>query len=361
MKYYYILLMENKCNLNSITNKNEFNPNNIHYFCDISTNSYSDWCVDNTFIVFKSFNNILYLIYSTDDDSIISYDLEKKQIINEIKNSHKETINNFRHYFDKKNKRDLILSISMKKNNIRVWNVNNIKCLANILNINNNGFLCSASFLKNKEEIYIITSHISFDTGISEPIKIFNFNGQKINTIKNSKEPTYFIDIYYENKNNQQEIYIISGNKGFIKSYNYKNNEIYYKYQDNNENNNVNFNINTYESIVINDNEKIIKLIGSNREGKILVWNFHSGLILNKIIIEYRCFNGISLWENDYLFAGCDDDSIKLIDLKSNKIVKSFEGHNKSVSTVKTTMHSQYGKCLLSQGDEDDQIKLWII
>jgi len=40
-------------------------------------------------------------------------------MIKEIKNYHNEYINNFRHYLDKINKRDLIISISPDDSNIR--------------------------------------------------------------------------------------------------------------------------------------------------------------------------------------------------------------------------------------------------
>ena len=44
--------------------------------------------IDNTFAVFNSINNILYLIYSDINRSMISYDLNNKRKINEIKNIH---------------------------------------------------------------------------------------------------------------------------------------------------------------------------------------------------------------------------------------------------------------------------------
>ena len=54
-----------------------------------------------------------------------------------MKNSHNEYITNFRHYLDEIKKRDLIMSVSKKENNIRIWNENNWECMQNITNINN--------------------------------------------------------------------------------------------------------------------------------------------------------------------------------------------------------------------------------
>ena len=54
-----------------------------------------------------------------------------------------------------------------------------------------------------------------------------------------------------------------------------------------------------------------------------------------------------------------EDKKIKLIDLKIGRIINELTGHSKDVLTIKTINHPKYGKCLISQGLEDDQIKLW--
>ena len=92
---------------------------------------------------------IFYIIYTNENRSIISYDLINNKKINEIKNAHSELITNLRHYSDKINKRDLIISISSKNNNIKLWNINTFECLLNLENINNNGLLFSACFFNN--------------------------------------------------------------------------------------------------------------------------------------------------------------------------------------------------------------------
>ena len=41
------------------------------------------------------------------------------------------------------------------------------------------------------------------------------------------------------------------------------------------------------------------------------------------------------LWDNDFLFVGCEDKNIKLIDLKNEKIIKNLVGHDKDVINPK--------------------------
>ena len=44
---------------------------------------------------------------------------------------------------------------------IIIYNVNNWECIQNFTNINNVGWLCSACFLKENNQIYIISSNFN--------------------------------------------------------------------------------------------------------------------------------------------------------------------------------------------------------
>ena len=70
---------------------------------------------------------------------------------------------------------------------------------------------------------------------------------------------------------------------------------------------------------------------------------------------------GICLWDDNYLFVGCSDKTIKLIELNNGFIVNSLTSHENKVITVKKINHPKYGKCLISQNLGKGKIKLWII
>ena len=120
---------------------------NIKLLKEIKTDSYACTNLDNIFTVFKSINNILYLIYSNKDNSIMSYDLINEKIISEIKNSHNQNISNLRHFLDKINNKDLLMSISFRDNNLKLWNIDNLECILNLSKVNKNRFLDSAWFM----------------------------------------------------------------------------------------------------------------------------------------------------------------------------------------------------------------------
>jgi WD40 repeat protein len=332
--------------ISKLKNCNSINPENIEKLAEIKNHSYTSMDLDNTFTVFRTINDILYLIYSTESKSIICYDLENQKIINKVKKSHNEYITNFKYYFDNINKRDLLMSISKEDNNIRVWNVNNWECLCNLKNINKTGLLYSACLLNDKQN-YIITSNYSIELN-SEPIKVFDFRGNKIKEIDGSNEDILYIDSYYDK--NLSKSYIITGNINYVKSYDFIQNKLYFKYCDNSNT--------SHNSIIIKNDEYIVKLIESSYDGNIRIWNFHSGLLLDKIKINEEGLRSICLWHNHFLFVSCEEKIIKLIELKKKIIMKNLEGHTSEVLCLKKLNHSQFGECLISQ-DYDNNIILW--
>ena len=135
------------------------------------------------------------VIYTNNNKSIIVFDIINEQKINEIKYAHNNTINNFRHYSDIKNNRDLFISISSKDANIKMWNVNNFDCLLNLRKIYSDGCLFSACFLKDKNKSYILSSKYNCEFNL-EQIKVFDFQGKKSKSINKSADKTLFIDSY---------------------------------------------------------------------------------------------------------------------------------------------------------------------
>ena len=323
-------------------------PPDLKLLCELTKNSYGSFDLDNTFATFKSINNFLLLVYSTKLGSLICYDLINFTKIIEIKNSNKNNITNIRHFLDAKNKRDLIISISDRNNNLKLWNVNNWECIIDISHVNTVGLLCSACNLNENNNIYIITSNCNI-IGESEKIKIFDLEGKIINQINDSNENIYYLDTLYDTKN--KKIYLLTGNMNYIKSYDYYKNNLYHKYFDNESG--------IHISIKINEINNLFTLVESCTYGLIRIWNFHSAELLNKIKIDNDWIFGICLWDKNYVFVACKYKLIKLVNLEKGIIEKNLEGHNSGVFTIQKLEHPKFGKCLISQGYEDDQIKLW--
>ena len=333
-------------------NKNRLNTEeiNITFKEDIVHDCYINY-FDNMFCVFNSVNNILYLIYLSktekDTNSLISYNMNDNKIINIIKNPHNTCITNLRHYLDSKNKRDLLLSISSKSNNIKIWNINNFECILDLKNVNQNGLLFSACFFIENNQIFLMTSNYNFHN--PEPIKLFDLEGNKIKEINDSNDSTIFIDNYYDIK--MSKVFIVTGNKGNVKSYDYSENKLYHTYNNDDTSN--------HNCIIIANNENIIKLIESSSHGRIRIWDFHKGQIIRTIrVYRIGSIYGLYLYNNEYFFAACSDKKIRLINISRCRIFKDFIGHSSDVFSIKKLNHPTYGECLISYSNE---IKLWLI
>ena len=328
------------------------NPINIHLIKELTNDSYIDYPLDNTFIVNTSVDDIIYLIYSTNKNSIIFYNIIDNKKINEIKKAHNKDITNLKHFLDKKKKRDLILSISLSDNNLKIWDLSTFDCLINISNVNQSGRLFSACIFCENTNNYILTSSAYSNT--LESIKVFDFNGIKIKEISdsNDNDNIYFIDTYEDNKTSK--IYILTGNNGYMKSYDYTKNKIYHKYSEDDNR--------RHCSIIIKNVNAEIRMIESSFDGHIRIWDFHSSILIKKIkITDNNWLLGICLWNDDYLFVGCGDKTIKLVDLKNEAVINNISGNKNKILTLKTLFHPKYGKCLVSQGYEKEQIKLYVI
>jgi hypothetical protein len=239
------------------------------------------------------------------------------------------------------------MSISSKNNNIKIWNIKNWECILNMYDVYKKGWLFSACFISEKNNNYIITSNCN---GVeSDSIKVFDFKGTKIKKIKDSKDETLFISTYYDKDFSNN--YIITGNCNYVKSYDYDKNELYHIYTDNNNGN--------HYSVTIKEDRKIKLLIESCLDGYIRIWDFHSTSYLNKIKISNECLTSLCLWNNDYLFVGGYTCNIMLIKLNDDKIISTLKGHKNRILDIKKIFIPKYGECLISQGNTDDQIKLW--
>ena len=326
---------------------------NITFSSDVINNSFAGYSYEDSFIVFKSIDDITQLVYVTKEKTIISYDLEKKRNIASRFKAHKNFITNFKYIFDEENNKDVVISLSKKDNNIKIWNANSWEMISEIINVNKNNFLYSACFLQNDNDIFIITSNgknlQSYQTNeIFENMKLYNLKGEFIKEINDTNDSTYFIDSYYDD--NLAKIFIVTGNYNYVKSYDFDNNKLYHKYFENNNG--------IHPSVIINKIGEKIKLIESCEDGNIRIWGFHSGQLIRKINTENNNLYGICLWNENFIFVGCKDQSIKLIELKNGLLIKNLKGHNGRIISFKKMVLQNNQECLLSQG-LDGTIKLW--
>ena len=82
--------------------------------------------------------------------------------------------------------------------------------------------------------------------------------------------------------------------------------------------------------------------------------------MINKINVNNGELYGMSLLNNKYLFVGCEDKTIKIIDIEKGIVSKILKNHKLKVICIKIIKNSNTSY-ILSQGFVKDQIKLWKI
>ena len=333
-------------------NYNELEPKKINLIGELSVNSYVDFGLDYVFAVFNSVENIPFLVYSTKDLSLIFFNIDEMKVKILIKKAHNYFISNINHFFDKEQKKDIIMTVSYQNNNIKLWEINNNEPIKNIININNDFYLLSACFLQYDKLKCIVTSNGGLDGKKFDPIKIYNFNGKKILEIKGSNYNTNFVTTYFDIKTSKY--YIISANDGFINSYNLEQNNHHIRFREGQ-------NISVHRSAAVICIGELTKLVDSREDGFIIIWNFFNGELINKIPTGFSPLRGICIWNDNYIFIGCKDKTFKLVDINKGIVIKSIKGHNNTILTIKKINFSKYGYCLVSQGMNDEPIKLWSV
>ena len=377
-----IIKNNNNNNINSKSNELQ-SPRDLTVFKKIIQEE------NNNFIVFKSINDLVLIVFlHIKHSSIIAYNLIDNKKIFEIKNANLINMNELKHYLDKNNKRDLVASIIMRDNIIKIWNLNNLECILNIdyrnmtppaANIINYGpeyrNLNSICFINNNNNINIIASSINIPQ--NQLIHIYNLRGEKIKEINNNKIRNYFVDTFYDNKFSKN--YIIISTNADIRAIDYNNNKIIKHYTPVNEEP---IKVTYYKNIEINrafhfdDNHvirdvrysegplyilvkkcgNITKLFAGMKENTVKIWNFHSTQLLNEINISKSRIKGICLWDEENLLVGTGS-GLKLVDLNKNKLDKNYVDIA-NIARMDMCTIPKYGKCLITS--DYKEMKLWI-
>lgn len=325
------------------------NPKSLTYIKNLTEDSCCPKYNDN-FTIFKSVHNKYLLIYANKQRDLVCYDIEYGDS-KKIQEAHSEYITCIRHYINPKSPMDIILSISSYDGNVKLWDAETWNCLFDKKEIYKMGELYSASLLFISNDFFLITS----SDRETEPIKVFGRDKKIIKEFNDSKDNTYFLEIF--NDESKLKNYIISCNYKYIKSFDYEKGDIYQKYRDDSNRKC------THKCALVLPGDNETKLIGSNDKGIINIWNFHNGEMINKINdCEGSSMNELCLWNKQFLFAGADDTSIKLFDLKNGKLVSCLKGNESEIISIKKIKHIKLGECLITQGKNgvhDTKIILW--
>jgi WD40 repeat protein len=213
--------------------------------------------------------------------------------------------------------------------------------------VNKEGYLNSACFLRDdSNNLFIITSNFYYIS--SESIKVYDLDGKKIKEMNKSNEKVIFMESYYDD--NYSKSYIIISTHEYVKSYDYNNNALYHKY-----NNNIK---RLHFSLIIKKHEEVIKLIESCYDDNLRIWNFHSGELLQKIKVGVGGLQSICFFNNGDLIVS-NNKKIKMVNL-TNRFITDLIKTDKNIVSVKI-VYFQNEEYIIFQGQENNPINIYNI
>ena len=103
------------------------------------------------------------------------FDLLQEKIIIIIKNAHLNYIINFRYCLVSSTNKEIIMSVSYKNRNLKLWNLSNWDCFLNLVDIYPKGYLYSSCFIIKNNNYYLATSNRITGSHSAEVIKFMIF------------------------------------------------------------------------------------------------------------------------------------------------------------------------------------------
>jgi len=318
---------ENNEEINLHNSKREIGNKEINYnLYDIIDDSYCPILIDNSFVVFESIKKIAYLIYSTKNKYIISYNLTYREIESKIPSNHSEYISNFKYCFNNYNKKELIMSISFKDSQLKIWRFEDWQCIVDIKNVYSSGYLYSACFLCKRNNYYFVTSNWT-ENKFPDLIRVYDYNGNIVKYFKNSNYNSFSLKALYIKGNT----YILLCNENDIISYDYNKSDLYKIYKDN-------YCFYKLLGFQIYKYKQQFKILGSCHDNVIRVWDFSTGKIIDKIKYELFEFRGIMEYKENILI-GIEDNAIHFFDLTNRKIIKTLNNHKDKICSIKKNIY----------------------
>ena len=319
------------------------NPCDLKYKQDITDKCQKSYTIDSVFSCYTLHDGGCFVAWANSTHVIEIFDLKSNSVFKQL-TGHTQHVYIVRHFFNRKTSTDYLLSTSYERN-VKVWSLKDYTCLVTIPQCHTGYYLYSSLILfdDSLSLSYIVTS------APNELTKVWDITtGKHIKDIASASDYTYFINTWYDIKNNN--IYIVNANSSDVKIYDFKTGKLFKQFKAEN---------NTWHmSAFVHEIKEVPHLIESDGNGYLRIWNITTGLIWKTIQATGCNIRGLCLWNDQYVIAASSDKSFKVFDIIAGNIAATISGHDNVLCTVDKIVHSTYGECLFTAAI-DGKIKLW--
>ena len=315
--------LANKCHLldEKFNNFEELNniPSNFEFSKTISTDLFKKNFYNNRACIFVSCeDNNVYIAFGESSLNLEGYNVIEDEKFTICKGLHENFFDSCRHYYDKENERDLIITASLDSH-VKVVN----------FIYENSEIIIDLNF-QSKDRVIINTAYfindiilIPFSSSNAGTIKFYNMKEEYISELEKNVGFILGMNVYYEEES--QINYILIANTVGILSYNMEKSSIasFIPKMTLEQRKNNGFD----EPYVIRKGKKLL-LIGPCFDYPLLyIWDFIKGDLIEKIDTSSG-MSDMCLWNDRYAFAGLvnsENNNFILIDLKKGKVEKYFK------------------------------------
>jgi hypothetical protein len=323
-------------------------PLRLKFKKDITDKLQKNYTIDGLFCAFTTYEGISYVAWGNPNYTLEIYDLMLNKIIKSIVgfNSH---IYITRHFFNKFSKKDYLLTTTLLKS-CRIFDCKDFSNILTLKDCHNSTYMYSGLLIfdaLSPENPFVVTS------APNENLKVWDFEKNLVRSIDAKKDYTYFLNVWYDNRNNENNIYIINANGKDVKIYNYRSGKLLKTF------NSLQPNI-WHMSACVRIFEDIPCLFVSDGNGNFNVWDIDNGTCRKTVNSKGCCMRGICIWNDEIAIVAGSDKCVKIINYKNQIVEGQIDGHNNVVCTVEKIVHPIYGESIIT-GSIDGKIKLYSI
>ena len=294
-------------------------PKDFEYNKTISTKVFKRNFYNNRACIFASHeDDNVYIVFGENPSSLVGYDIKEDTKFTIYEKLHDDFFDSCRHFYDKENKRDLIVTASLDSH-VKVihFKREESEIIMDLDLTEEKSVINTACFLN---EIIIVPFSIHGNKG---KLKFYNMKGEYISELEQDVGFILDLSIFYEEK--KKINYILIANCEGILSYNMEMSSInaFIHKMSEEEKKDCSFS----EPYVIKKGKKLLLLAPCFSFPNLFIWDFIEGNLVEKLVLSSG-ISDICLWNDNYIFAAfvkSTKENFALIDIDKKEIVKSFK------------------------------------